>query len=476
MSKQYARLSSLGHLLLIHLNKHTVYYLAIASWLFTLAVYYPGFMSSDSISQLESAREGVTNNGNPPMMAYIWRVLDHIIPGPGGILILNTGLFWLALAAIAAAISHSSLIKSVLLVFCGFWPPIFGLIGIIWKDVGMHSFFLAALACSLHGNQKRRLRLLALSTIFLWLAGSYRYNAFVAAIPMVVLNSITAVPLLRARYPLQSACLAVRGLERACIVGGTIAICTGMSAGISFVNNYKVSEGRLWQTILLYDLAGISVCEGTNLLPEETTLKSGVTIEDLKKIYVGGHLGSIYNPEVRTLLGSPDPSSAAVVSTDISRESVFDRWLLEATDHPGCYLYHRSRVAASLLVTNTGRPWYPYQMGILPNRYGITFHPTPLSDRVLSLLPFFAYSTCLYSAWAYHVFLLLVVFAAWLLPFRHALEMCVVATSGLIYAATNLLFAASGDFRYNNWVIGCACLCVCFFFGGFRKSRAESRG
>ena len=81
-----------------HLSAFGIYYLALACFLLTLAVYYPGYMSFDSIYQLQGAREGVTDNWNPPMMAYVWRVLDRIVPGPGGMLIVNAGLFWFALA------------------------------------------------------------------------------------------------------------------------------------------------------------------------------------------------------------------------------------------------------------------------------------------------------------------------------------------------------------------------------------------
>ena len=458
-----------------HLSAFGIYYLAFACFLFTLAVYYPGYMSFDSVYQLQSAREGVTNNGNPPMMAYVWRLTDHIIPGPGGMLILNAGLFWFGLAGIASAISSCNVVRAAVVLFCGFLPPIFGLVGTIWKDVGMHSFLVIALAFSLQASKRGRPGLLIWSTAFICLAGTYRHNAFVATLPLIVMNTAIAVPLLKAKYPRQAAALAHRGLERAWVVGGTAAVCATLSMTVSFVNNHGVTDEQLWRSTMVHDLVGISVYQGVNLLPEEVTRKSHVTIEDLKKMYVGYHLASIFAPGSRKLLGSPDPTSTAVIGANSDGKIVFKTWLVAVLDHPGSYLWHRGQVADKLLVLEAGNPWYPFHAGIDPNPYHIEFAPSALSNKVLEWLRFAAGSTYLYSAWIYHVLLLVVIAVSWLLPFRYALYMQLVAASGIIYALTNLFMAPCPDFRFNNWVIGACCICISLAAGGFRTEPAEIR-
>jgi hypothetical protein len=453
---------------LAHLSAFGIYYLALACFLFTLAVYYPGYMSPDSVRQLQAAREGVTDNGNPPMMAYVWRLTDHIIPGPGGMLILNTGLFWFALAAIAAAISRYNIVRAAVLLFCGFLPPVFGLIGTIWKDVGMHSFLLTALAFSLHARKLRRPGLLVWSTGFIWLAGTYRYNAFVATLPLILMNTVIAVPLLKAKYPRQAAALARRRLDRVSVVGGTAAVCVILWITISLVDYCGVKDAQLWRLTMLHDLVGMSVYEGVNLLPEEVTRKSQVTIEDLKKMYVGHNLLSIFRPSTRKQLGSPDPTSTAAIKARVDGKVVFKTWLGAVRDHPGAYLWHRRQLADKLLVLEAGNPWYPFQTGTEPNRYHIVFERSALNSGVMGWLQFAADSTYLYSAWIYHVLLLVVIVVSWLLPFRNALYIQLVAASGIVYALTNLFMAASADFRYNNWVIGACCICISLGASGFR--------
>src|SRR5438309_1185367 len=77
-----------------NVRRWAVFYAALLCMIFTVAVYYPGYMSPDSVVQLGQARFGVTSNYYPPLMAYIWAVTDRILPGPAGMLILHNLVFW----------------------------------------------------------------------------------------------------------------------------------------------------------------------------------------------------------------------------------------------------------------------------------------------------------------------------------------------------------------------------------------------
>lgn len=62
----------------------TVYSLAIPL-LFSLgvaALFYPGFMSYDTLHALRSARNGVIDSMWPPMVSYVWRVVDLVSSNP----------------------------------------------------------------------------------------------------------------------------------------------------------------------------------------------------------------------------------------------------------------------------------------------------------------------------------------------------------------------------------------------------------
>ena len=61
---------------------------------FTLYVFYPGYMSNDSVDQLTQGRENLYNAWHPPIMSWVWGRLDQVIPGPLGMLIFHNLLFW----------------------------------------------------------------------------------------------------------------------------------------------------------------------------------------------------------------------------------------------------------------------------------------------------------------------------------------------------------------------------------------------
>src|SRR5438270_9612044 len=56
---------------------------------FTVYCYYPGNMSSDSLDQYTQGRTGMFNDWHPPVMSYLWSLMDKVIPGPAGMLIFN---------------------------------------------------------------------------------------------------------------------------------------------------------------------------------------------------------------------------------------------------------------------------------------------------------------------------------------------------------------------------------------------------
>ena len=141
---------------------------------------FPGYMSSDSVNQLGEARSGVFSDGNPPLMAVEWYVLDRIISGPVLMLLVQSMLFLGGLYVIfrryVTERAAAWLAIGVLL-----FPPVMTPVAVIWKDTQMAAFFVVGVAALLQPN--RKYRLIGLGLI---LAGCLmRHNALAAAAPIV---------------------------------------------------------------------------------------------------------------------------------------------------------------------------------------------------------------------------------------------------------------------------------------------------
>ena len=105
----------------------------IAGLLTTVVVFAPGYMSPDSVDQLAQGRSGRYGDWHPPVMSWLWGRLDHAVPGPLGMLVFHNLLFWSGLGLWVALVAPrwNLIVKCLLLLVIGFFPPIFLLLSTI---------------------------------------------------------------------------------------------------------------------------------------------------------------------------------------------------------------------------------------------------------------------------------------------------------------------------------------------------------
>jgi hypothetical protein len=142
-------------------------------------------MSYDSAYQWQQGRQGQYHGGHPPVMAMLWGVVDRVVPGPVGMFVLQALLFWTALSGIAAGIAWPPPWRAVLVLAWGLWPPLFGLVAHVWKDVWTMALFgLAVWALQIELRRPSAwLRAAALGALILGCA--FRHNAISGALPLV---------------------------------------------------------------------------------------------------------------------------------------------------------------------------------------------------------------------------------------------------------------------------------------------------
>jgi hypothetical protein len=210
----------------------------IAGWLLLVLYAHPGYMSYDSVLQLLQARSGEYTGGHPPMMGVLWGLIDAVIPGPFGMLLVQIACF---MAGVYALLSRwmSARAAALATVALSLAPPISAVLSVIWKDSQMIAFL--ALGAALLLSPRRNVRLAGLA--LLWLATSMRYNAFAMTLPLVVLWFVWT-PGMRwyRRYPIA--------------LGAWLAI----TVSASFINERLVTSAQqphTWHaSIALLDLTG----------------------------------------------------------------------------------------------------------------------------------------------------------------------------------------------------------------------------
>src|SRR5262249_45490311 len=121
-------------------------------------------------------------DGHPPVIAALWRQIDHVIAGPFGMLLLQSGCLLFGLYAIfkkAFAPRGAAWAAGAVFVF----PPVMLPMAVIWKDCLM----ACGRALGIGGllDERRWVRVLAL--VPLCFATAVRYNAFGATFPAIML-------------------------------------------------------------------------------------------------------------------------------------------------------------------------------------------------------------------------------------------------------------------------------------------------
>lgn len=141
---------------------------------------WPGFVGWDTREHLLQSRMGIYTDGHPPAIARLWRVVELVIAGPAGMLLIQAvtllvGLFLLFKSRVtprAAAIAASAIFL---------FPFVSGVTALICKDALMAGFLMIGIALLLDPRKQW----LALG--FILLASLMRWNALAATFAPVIL-------------------------------------------------------------------------------------------------------------------------------------------------------------------------------------------------------------------------------------------------------------------------------------------------
>lgn len=154
-------------------------------WLGFLVYAYPGYMSFDSVFQLREARSGYYIDGHPPFMAAMWRVSEMLIAGPAGMLLVQSAAFLVGAFLILRTVM-SPRAAAVAASLVTLFPPIAGVMAVIWKDSQMTGFLI--LGFGLIVQDRRRDHLLGI--LALLAATLMRHNALVITGPLIVIGLV----------------------------------------------------------------------------------------------------------------------------------------------------------------------------------------------------------------------------------------------------------------------------------------------
>jgi hypothetical protein len=414
-----------------------------AGWVFLIVYAFPGVMTQDSFDHLAEARRGIYSDAHPPAINLLWRVVDYVIAGPLGMLVIQSVCFLVGLHAVLRRVlgpRGAAWTAALVLVF----PPVMAPFAVIWKDPLMAGFLMLGAAALF--SERRGVRVAGL--VAMWAATALRYNAFAATLPLIVLlfEWRPGLPRLK-RYAIATA--------------AWLAVTLGALRFNAAITDHEL---HLWTVLAVFDITGTLVhtggehsdaelearLAGTDLLVHQDIHRT------LRELYTPDHLMPIINHKTKALWGLP--ITGDVGPPEAQRDAIARVWKDTITEWPLAYLEHRVAVMRELLGLGRTRA-----SGAIPNRdfkwpehvqqIGLGTGWSELQVKLTKLNRWCVRHTPLFSVWMYLVIALAI--APLALRHRGHRDLSALLLSGLGLEASLFVLAGSADYRYSHWLVIC---------------------
>lgn len=407
----------------------------VIGWLGLIVYGYPGHMSYDSVAQLLESRAGHYSDGHPPAMAALWRVVETVVAGPFGMLVIQS-LSFIAGAYLLFRRRMSPRAAAVAATLLLWFPVISNAMSTVWKDSQMAGFLM--LGTGLVIQDRRRTKVLGL--LCLVVATAMRHNAFAMTAPIIALLFVWNP--------------AHRWLKRYSLA---IAAWLAVTASAQLITRALTDEQNfIWhQSLALLDIVG-TMRELPDMPDAEiATLLDGITIQPTHDLHAAMRMthDPTWSP-VDNLWWATD-SFFIRPKTAEERAAIVRAWKDVVPKHVGAYLAYRWGVFRQLVqLTDTplGSPayiWFADIQDLFASAHKMSHTAYPSGTQIhLNEAMMWLGSTFLFHVYVY-LFLALA-----LLPFcirdREALAFLF---SALTSEAALFFLTPTTDFRYSLWLI-----------------------
>lgn len=398
---------------------------ALSGYGINAAIFYPGFMSPDTLSQLHQAMTGSFADWHPPFMAFLWR---HLI-GPFGIssmLLLQLVLLWITFFGLSVFVYQKthSIRYAALLLAAPFLPNILSISGVVWKDIFVAGFLGVACMLIFFEYHIRSWWVTCLTIGLILVTYLFRVNVLPALLPLLWLvfysKKFTIV---------KSICIAIG------LVGGVVVF------GMVFNRALHVRPEHPTTAIYIDAVTNISDVHSQDPDLEAILVQSRKCLGDFDARF------NVYwlclSDEQRLLLRSSLFDELSTTHKEMLKEHLFG------------YIKYRMHTFVLFLFPSNSKTYY-WHPGINANEYGLMVSNPALVERTKTYSDFAGLGVLgfVFKPWPYVLLLTMISIGALRLKkSAKRWHIMAVAASGLIYIGSYFPAVVAYDYRYIYWSV-----------------------
>src|SRR6476646_5296088 len=227
--------------------------------------YWPGIMIDDARWQYQQSVDNSYEDWHPPLMAWIWRRLMFIPPGPAPMFVFQLVLLCGGLVLVAYWLFKRGRPQIALLVALTAWLPApLALSGTITKDCLMAGALMMATGLALirdFARSRAARRITSMASIgFIAFAAALRLNAVVAGLPLL----LAVLPNALTRTKMRT------------IAFGALSALILFAIGPVLNLALQAEKTDVDLSLIIFDLGGITERSGVNAFPLELKVSDPV--------------------------------------------------------------------------------------------------------------------------------------------------------------------------------------------------------
>lgn len=397
-------------------------------------VFYPGYMSPDSISHLEQAT-GVAHltDWHPPVMTRLWGVLIRVTGHISSMLIfqlvlLAAAMFTLSIIVYRHTRNRAWALSTYMIVLL---PNIVNIAGVVWKDVQMaFSLTLAVLLIWFIISSKKSLGrtakygIVGLSLLLILYAGMLRHNALFAVLPILfVLPRLSTK-----RLPVWS--------SFACVIIGLV-----VTIGATAVINQPSEKTHPITAVQLDDIVHVANFDREHHGRWSMYKKIHDTCRNTTKDIMNSYIICTTASQREALKNE--------------HQGVFNDWLSTIIRHPIRYASYRLATFSIFLFPQPERI-YIFQPGIEQNQVGAAVKNEYAISGLAAYVKGGAQANIplIFQPWLYLAVLVFIYYKSGRIREQVQRRFTrAVALSGLIYIVAYFPMAVAVDYRYIYWSV-----------------------